>query len=524
MVSKFHSSLSQDLSLILNDSDDCNVIIVVGNNQNIKEFRAHSYILRARSPYFKNAFSKKEFQVTFIVAKDGWITSNNVMKFIKPNINPVVFEIILRYIYTGEVNLTNTSDINILELLVASDELLLEELLEHVQDYLIENQTNWIQKNFIFVLHAVIKLASCKKLQDYCFESICADPQPFFTSNLLHKDILYGLLKRNDLQIEEIVVWDSLIKWGIEQIPGFGITNNDRTKWNKENYESLKKTLDQFIPLIRFVDISPAEYFDKVRPYKTIIPNQICEEIEEFYLKGTLPITTTLPSRTGIVQNINSNIIKPKLSTIIINWIERKDSNYNRNRKDTVYNFNLIYRKSHDSDNNILGTCAVQGAILILIQVERSEKIFGGYNPIGWCNNNNSRNINRGLNFKNQYNQYNQYLSTADSFIFSFENEEDIRNKMISRVVNPSHAIYAGNGKNGLFGGINFGGGDLALNNGYLTLCYSGNYEKFATNNYDSEDASIIYRSNESIIYDEDETTNNRYKVREIEVFKVVRL
>jgi hypothetical protein len=98
MVSKFHSSLSQDLSLILNDSDDCNVIIEVGNNQNIKEFRAHSYILRARSSYFKNAFSKKEFQITFIASADGWITNNNVMMFKKPSINPAVFEIILRYV------------------------------------------------------------------------------------------------------------------------------------------------------------------------------------------------------------------------------------------------------------------------------------------------------------------------------------------------------------------------------------------------------------------------------------------
>jgi hypothetical protein len=94
MVSKFHSSLSQDLSLILNDTDDYNVIIVVGNNQNIKEFRAHSYILRARSPYFKNAFSKKEFQATFIASADN----NNLMKFKKPNINPAVFEIVLRYV------------------------------------------------------------------------------------------------------------------------------------------------------------------------------------------------------------------------------------------------------------------------------------------------------------------------------------------------------------------------------------------------------------------------------------------
>ena len=80
-----HSSLSKDLSLILNDSDDFNVIIQVGDNQNIKEFRTHSVILRARSPYFKSALSA------------NWITKkDNMIMFNKPNINPTIFDMILK--------------------------------------------------------------------------------------------------------------------------------------------------------------------------------------------------------------------------------------------------------------------------------------------------------------------------------------------------------------------------------------------------------------------------------------------
>ncbi len=81
----FHSGLSKDLSLILNDADDFNVIIQVGENQNTKEFRAHSVILRARSPYFKSAFSS------------SWTTKkNNMIMFNKPNITPIVFDMILK--------------------------------------------------------------------------------------------------------------------------------------------------------------------------------------------------------------------------------------------------------------------------------------------------------------------------------------------------------------------------------------------------------------------------------------------
>src|ERR1044072_7543772 len=85
MTSIFHSGLSKDFSLILKNADDFNVIIQVGENQNAKEFRAHSVILRARSPYFKSAFSS------------NWLTKKNGMiVFNKPNITPTVFDIILK--------------------------------------------------------------------------------------------------------------------------------------------------------------------------------------------------------------------------------------------------------------------------------------------------------------------------------------------------------------------------------------------------------------------------------------------
>ena len=80
-----HSNLSKDFSLLLNDFDDFNVIIQVGENRNAKEFRAHSLILRARSPYFKGALSS------------NWITKkNDMIMFRKPNIAPNVFEMILK--------------------------------------------------------------------------------------------------------------------------------------------------------------------------------------------------------------------------------------------------------------------------------------------------------------------------------------------------------------------------------------------------------------------------------------------
>ncbi|RGB24673.1 hypothetical protein C1646_676194 [Rhizophagus diaphanus] len=451
MASTFHPGLIRDISSILNDSDDFNVIIKVGDYENIKEFQVHSVILRARSPYFKRAFS------------DEWSTKkDNSNTFVKKNITPTVFEMVLKYIYTGELDLTNHLGEDILSLLIASGELLLEELFTHVQEYLINEQATWVKKNFVLVLHTVFKLTGCEKLQDYCLKSICADPQPFITSKKfpsLDKDILYGLLKRDDFPVEEDVVWNCLIKWGIEQTPGLGKKNSDRTKWSNTNYQALKKTLNQFIPLIRFTEFSSAEYFDKIRPYKAIIPNHIYDEIEEFYFKGTQPKIINLTPR--VEKNnveIESVLIKPKLASIIAGWFERR-----RNVKALLYKYKfvLIYRSSEYglNVNAFRSYCDGQGRCIVLVKHPSSAKIYGGYNPIG---------------FINSPQQWGQWCNTTESFIFSFENSKDIQNMKISRV-NGSYANYAILENNDC--GFNFGNTFQLSNDQYIYSDDPGYYD-----------------------------------------------
>ncbi|POG81691.1 hypothetical protein GLOIN_2v1762929 [Rhizophagus irregularis DAOM 181602=DAOM 197198] len=474
MASNFHFRLSEDLSLILDDADDYNVIIQVGENQNTKEFRAHSVILRARSPYFKVALST------------NWITKkDNMIMFNKPNITPTVFHMILKYIYTGELDLTKQSGENILGLLVASDELLLEELFKHVRDYLIEKQTKWVDKNFVLVLNAVFRLDNCKKLQDYCFKSICENPLPFFSSKIfpsLNKEILFDLLERDDLQIKEVIVWDYLIKWGIEQTSGLGNENSDRAKWNNKDYEELKKTLNQIIPLIRFTEISRADFFDKVRPYRIIIPNHIYEEIEEFYYKDALPKTTILPPRTGYsfeIGKIESNIIKPILAKLIVNWIGN----------DQLYRFKLIYRGSRDgiSNKSFREKCKGRVASLVLIKVKDTNKVFGGYSSIGFCSLGNDFTL---IN-SDDYHDF-RFYNSSDNFIFSFENSEDTRHMKISRVVNKSQAILDIDRS-----GFNFGWGSLSMNN------------------------INLHANNHSNNYENNLKTDTVYTIKEIEIFNI---
>ncbi|RHZ84096.1 hypothetical protein Glove_85g108 [Diversispora epigaea] len=446
MRTEFYSSLSQNFSQLLDDADDYNVTIKVGEDQDTQEFRAHSMILRARSPYFKSALSNQWANNK----KDGMIL------FTKPNISPLVFTLILKYIYTGVLDLTNIKNSDILELLVASDELLLEELMPHIQNYLLKKETVWLTQNFVEVLFKVSKLLCCKQLQEICLGPICADPEPFFASKNfpnLDKDSLLELIKRDDLGIEEIDLWDHLIKWGISQIPK--IKQKDFKKFSDSNFRDLRKTLESFIPYIRFYEISLKDFFNKVRPYKKLLPESLHKDIMSFVLTGSEPKYRRLPARLSYIDLPESKIINKRHAAIISKWISEITVIGER------YEFQLLYRGSRDGYN--IGTFYSKvngrGHSIAVIKIKDSEKIIGGFNASGWnyeyynYTGSNRYNYSRYNNY-NRYNNYKRYTDhNRDHFIFSFgENYE----KKIGKLVEGSNGIYYGQDHM-----LEFGDGDL---------------------------------------------------------------
>ncbi|CAB4393447.1 unnamed protein product [Rhizophagus irregularis] len=94
MTSNFLVELSNDYKNIFESEIGYDVIIYAGVKPNIKEIHAHSYILCTRSRYFRSAFSN-----VWAEKKDG--------KFIfeKPNISPQLFDIILRFLYSGRATI-----------------------------------------------------------------------------------------------------------------------------------------------------------------------------------------------------------------------------------------------------------------------------------------------------------------------------------------------------------------------------------------------------------------------------------
>ena len=109
-----------------------------------------------------------------------------------------------------------------------------------------------------------------------CIDMICEAPKMLFDSDKfiisLKAPIMELLLQQDGLCLEEIVIWDKLMKWALAQHPTIP---KDVTKWNSEEVIIMKNTLNPYIPLVRFHYISSENFHDKVYPFKKILPKDL---------------------------------------------------------------------------------------------------------------------------------------------------------------------------------------------------------------------------------------------------------
>ena len=140
------------------------------------------------------------------------------------------------------------------------DELNIQQLISHIQEYLIEHQMESLHQNPTGILETVYQHETFTDIWNFCLEKICEEPKILFNSDKfinLKAPLLELLLKRDDLNIDEIEIWENLLKWCFYQQN----MKNDPTKWSREDITKIERTLYRFIPLIRFYNIEPADFF-----------------------------------------------------------------------------------------------------------------------------------------------------------------------------------------------------------------------------------------------------------------------
>ncbi|RHZ44219.1 hypothetical protein Glove_750g44 [Diversispora epigaea] len=419
MKFKFLEKLSEDLSELLDDKQEYNVIIEVDQGQNKKTFTAHSVVLRYRSSYFNKELINDD-------------NNSNIKTITKPNITAQKFEIILKYIYGGIIDTENMDAKTLFELMIDANKLEFKELSEKLENHLIESKTSWLKTHLSFVYHSIFKHNTFLNLEKFCNDEIAKYPNVIFESaefTSLHESALMSILKRDDLQMKESEIWDYVIKWGTAQNP---VLPEKLEEWSDENFTNLKTTLQQCLPLIRYFHISNLGLMDKVKPYKKILDKQLWNDLIQHFIIPDRPVESIiLPPRLILIQELPtrvnepfSTIINEEHAAIISSWIDNRTTSYSF--INNPYEFQLILRGSKDgfAPRTFWDICHEHANTIVVVKVEGTNEIIGGFNPLAWD--------------KTKFG----WIKTHESFIFSFK-DGTIQNPILNRVSYEDHALLS---------------------------------------------------------------------------------
>ncbi|GBB85448.1 hypothetical protein RclHR1_00120002 [Rhizophagus clarus] len=376
MSTQFFSKLSQNYIELLKDDEYYDITIEVGEDPNVKIFRAHMNIL---------------------------------------------------YIYGGILSLNERDTSDFLKILVAADELHLQELIDYLQKYLIDNKSEWIEQHFGFTQKISSKSNNLLELQEFCTNLMAQFPEKMFKSfdfTSLSEKSLISLIKRDDLQMKEIEVWERVLEWGLAQNhPLDANYNPDPNDWSDDDFKKMKNTLQHCLPLIRLFSLSSEEFL-KIRPYKKLLNNQLYEDIINSHMNPSVGPTDkniVLPRNIKTEGFICSKIVDLNIISIISRWIDKTviitNSKFEHLRDLYLpYKFELLLRGSRDgfTPKKFHELCDGKSNTVTFVKVKGTEEIIGGYNPLTWESSNTKG-------------------KTKDSFIFSFKNK-NIKDAIFSNV------------------------------------------------------------------------------------------
>jgi hypothetical protein len=201
---------------------------------------------------------------------------------------------------------------DIIKILVAAGELSLQELVDYVQSFLTKNKADWMEQNFNLIYQTSFEKDSFLELQKYCTDLMSNNPNKIFKSldfSTTPENLLVSLIQSDNLQMNEIQVWENVLKWGFAQNPGLP---SDPSNFSKDDFNSLKNTLQQCIPFVRFYNLTSKEFFYNVVPYKKILPKVLYMDLLKTFLDPDSKPNDRPKPRKGVnvnpVNEISSSV------------------------------------------------------------------------------------------------------------------------------------------------------------------------------------------------------------------------
>ncbi|CAI2169619.1 7254_t:CDS:2 [Funneliformis geosporum] len=315
--SKTKTTVTTSTSNIINkdtiETEHDDVLIRVGEQPDLKKFRANSKLLSNKCSYFRTALSS------------NWARKEDDVFIIeKPNIRPKVFGVILNYIYKGTVDWKILEGEDFLGVWLAADEFMLDDLERQIRE-LFEKKSEMLKKNFMKIVRLVYQNETLERFRSNCVDIINTTTWFQESSNFgtLEESIFQSLLSEEEHYVHDGVMWNLLILWASSSKKP--ILNSSKVmEWTDEKFELLKSRMDHFVHFIRFSLISRNDFYDYVLPYKRILPADTTNNAAlQYYLycldEGGNPKLDVL--RPHVILN-DSKIVNHTHVAMVGRWID----------------------------------------------------------------------------------------------------------------------------------------------------------------------------------------------------------
>ena len=208
---------------------------------------------------------------------------------------------------------------------MAANELCFQEIVDYLQKYLIENKSEWMEQHFEIIQRTSSQSSNLLELQQFCTNLIAKFPEKIFKSTYftsLPEKTLVQIIKKDDLRMKEVEIWEQVLKWGLAQnstlIP-------DPDTWSDNDFKTMEDTLQHCLPSIRFFSFSSKVFLQKVKPYKKLLKLQLYKDLKASYLdpdsepNENILLPRSIETNYGIIESkiINVNIVSTILTAIL---------------------------------------------------------------------------------------------------------------------------------------------------------------------------------------------------------------
>ncbi|EXX70201.1 uncharacterized protein OCT59_004610 [Rhizophagus irregularis] len=201
------------------------------------------------------------------------------------------------------IKLSNISPERYFKVLIVADELLLQELIDYLLTYFIENRLEWTEQHFEFIHRISFQSNNLSEIQKFCMDFMAK------SSGKIFKSLDFTSLPEENIDfIDE--VWD--VKMGFAQ------------------NQTLIPKPDTCQTLIRFYSLSSKEFLHKVRPYKKLLKQQLYENFLNSYMDPDIvpnDNNISLLRNIKIDRIIGTEIINLNIISIISRWIDKVNLN-----------------------------------------------------------------------------------------------------------------------------------------------------------------------------------------------------